>query len=172
MITYFAASQNLLSALGIDWFLLLEQAVAFAILLAILAKFVYPVLIRSIDARREMIEKSVEEAKKSQADADKAEERIAKLIADARKEAEEIVARSQQEANSLVAEAETKARGRADVFLKEAHDQLNADITKARAALKSDTAHLVAMATERIIREKIDPKKDASLIEGALRESK
>lgn len=173
MFVLFAAegSQSITGALGIDWKLLVVQGLAFLVLVALLRKFVYPVLIKSIDDRRELIEKSVAEAKKSQEDADKAESRITKMIADARKEAEDIVARSQQEASSLISEAEAKAKSRGDVFLKEAHEQLAADVAKARADLKSDTASLVALATERIIREKIDPKKDARLIEDALKET-
>lgn len=166
------SSPSLFEALGIDAVLLLEQAIAFLILVALLAKFVYPALTRAIDNRRELIETSVKEAQATQDKAKESQSEINKLLADARKEADEIIARSHKEAQTVVAEAEAKAKTRADSFLKDAHTQLEADVAKARTALKKDTAELVAMATEKVIREKVDAKKDAKLIEGALQGSK
>ena len=45
-------SPSILEALGINWKLLVEQGIAFLILVWILGKFVYPALIKSIDTRR------------------------------------------------------------------------------------------------------------------------
>lgn len=161
-----AAAENpgLLQALGIDWKLLITQGIAFMVLVAVLGKFVYPALIKAIDSRREAIESSLEEAKKVQEDAATAEDKIEKLLVEARKEADEIVKRSQQEAVSIVSEASDKAKTRAESFLKDAHAQLEADVNAARQTLKKDTVGLVVAATERILKDKIDPKKDEKLI--------
>jgi len=165
-----AAGQNqgLIQALGLDWKLLITQAIAFLILVGVLGKFVYPVLIKSIDDRRAAIEAGLKEAEKSRQDMEKAEAKIEDMLADARKQADELLKRAQDEANASVADAETKAKARAERIVADAHNQLEADITKARAALKKDAAELVALATEKIIHEKIDAKKDAGLIERAL----
>lgn len=161
-------SLGLLQALGIDWKLLVEQTIAFAILLFILSKFVYPVLIKAIDSRREQIEAGLEEAKASRKALDNAEEKVEALLAQARKDADEIVARSHQEAGAMVADAEAKAAQRAEQIVTDARSQLERDITKAREALKTETVQLVAAATEQILGEKLDEKKDAALITKAL----
>ena len=163
-----AANQGLLQALGIDWKLLVEQAIAFLILVWVLGKFVYPTLVKSIDQRRAAIESSLEEAKKVQEDSANAEEKIEKLLAEARKEADDIVKRSHQEATTIVADAEAKAKTRAESFLKDAHAQLEADVNKARQILKKDTIGLVASATEQLLHEKVDAKKDEALIKRVL----
>ena len=156
---------NLLTSLGLDPKLFIVQTLAFAILLGILSKFVYPVLIKSIDDRREKIESGLKQAQESHQALEEAEARIEALLAEARKEADSIVARSQQEAGSLVSEAETKAKQRAERVIADARAQLDADIAKARATLKKDTMHLVAVATEKVINEKLDASKDAKLVE-------
>lgn len=161
-------SPSLLSALGIDWKLLVVQGVAFLVLVWILAKFVYPALIKSIDDRRMAIEAGLKEAKESHEALEKAEAKIEKLLADARKEADEIVARSHQEASTMIADAEKGAKTRAERIVEDARNQLDADVVKARETLKKDAAQLVAQATEHIIGEKLDAKKDAALIERAL----
>ena len=104
------SSPGLLQALGIDGKLLVEQAIAFLILVFILGKFVYPALVKAIDARRDQIEAGMQEAKEAAEALEKAEAKVADMLADARKEADEIIARSHQEATAMVADAEEKAK--------------------------------------------------------------
>jgi F-type H+-transporting ATPase subunit b len=163
-----ASNGNILSSLGLDWKLFISQTLAFAILLGIMAKFVYPVLIKSIDDRRAKIEAGLKEAQESHQALEQAEERIEALLADARKEADEIVARSHQEATGMISEAETKAKQRAERLVADARAQLEADISKARTMLKKDLMKLVSLSTEKVINEKLDDSKDAKLVEQAL----
>lgn len=163
-----SSSPGLLQALGIDWKLLLEQGLAFLILVGVLAKFVYPVLIKAIDERRQVIEKGLEEAKQSHEALEQAEAKVAELLEAARAEADEIIARSHQEASVLLAEVEDKARVRAQQITDDARTQLDVEIGKARETLKAETLQLVARATEHIINEKLDEHKDAQLIKAAL----
>jgi len=165
-------SPSIFEALGLNWTLLIEQAIAFLILVWILGKFVYPVLIKSIDTRREQIEAGIKEAQESHAALEKAEAKVEELLAQARTEADEILARSHQEAGAMVAEAEAKAQHRAEQIVTDARAQLETDVIKAREALKKDTIALVAAATERVIDEKLDEHKDASLITKALKQER
>ena len=164
------ATPGLLEALGIDWKLLAAQGVAFLILVGILGKFVYPVLMKTIDDRRAAIEAGLKEAKQSQEALEQAESKVADLLADARKEADDILARTHQEAAAAVAEAETRAKQRAEQIVEGARQQLDVDVSKARELLKQDTIELVALATERVVGEKLDDKKDAELVKKALAE--
>lgn len=174
VVTLFAATEaaageaGLFQALGLDVKQLIINAIAFLILLAILAKYVYPPLIKSIDSRRETIEASLAEAKKSQEASEEAEKRVEATMAEARKEADEILARSHREAQEMVADAETKAKSRAEKIVADARVQLEAEITKAREGLKKETLTLVALATEKVVGQKVDAKADASLIEHAI----
>ena len=69
--TYFAAEApkaDLFTSLGIDWKMLIFQGVAFIILVFLLGKFVFPILIKSVDDRQAKIEdtaKAAAEAKPS-----------------------------------------------------------------------------------------------------------
>lgn len=164
------ASAGLFEALGLDVKLLIEQAIAFLILVAILGKFVYPALVKAIDSRREQIEAGMQEAKQAEEALVNAEAKVADMLADARKEADDIIARTQQEANSMVADAEEKAKGRAEQIVNDARAQLDTDIAKARRMLKEETVQLVALATEKVVGEKLDERKDANLIKEALQE--
>ena len=163
-----ASNPGLFQALGLNAQLFIEQGVAFAILVFILGKFVYPALMKAIDDRRTAIEAGLAEAKESQEAAEKAEASVAEMLETARKDADDILARTQQEAASMIAEAESKAKARAEQIVADARQQLAMDVSKAREALKKDTVELVALATERVIGEKLDERKDADLVKKAL----
>ncbi|HSX29016.1 MAG TPA: F0F1 ATP synthase subunit B [Candidatus Saccharimonadales bacterium] len=165
-----AESQGLFGALGLNLQLFISQCVAFLILVAILRKFVYPALIKAIEDRRASIEAGLKEAKQSQEVLEQAEAKVAGMLADARKEADDILARTNQEAATVVTDAEAKAKTRAEQIVADARQQLAVDVTKARQALKKDTIELVALATERVINEKLDAQKDSKLVEQALTE--
>ena len=151
-----SSNPSLFQALGLDGKLLIEQAIAFLILVAILGKFVYPALVKAIDSRREQIEAGMQEAKQAQEALVNAEAKVAELLAEARHEADDIIARSHQEATVMVAEAEEKAKTRAEQIVADARTQLDADVRKAREALKGETIKLVALATEHVVGEKLD----------------
>jgi F-type H+-transporting ATPase subunit b len=167
-----ASNQGLFQALGLNLQLFIEQGVAFLLLVFILGKFVYPALMKAIDDRRAAIEAGLAEAKESQEALEKAEAKVSELLEDARKEADDILARTHQEAASMVADAENKAKARAEQIVADARQQLSVDVSKAREELKKDTVELVALATERIIGEKLDAHKDADLVRKALAEEK
>ena len=166
------SSPGLFQALGIDWKLFVVQGIAFLILVYVLGKLVYPVLIKAVDDRRAAIEAGLKEAKEGQEALEKAEAKVTDLLAQARTEADEILARTHQEAASMVADAESKAKTRAEQIVADARAQLDVDVAKAREALKKDTVELVALATERVINEKLDDRKDADLVKKALAEEK
>lgn len=166
------AEGGLFSALGIDWQLLGLQGLAFLILVFLLGKFVYPKLIAAIDAREKAISESVEAANKAEAKAEEAQQEVKKLLSTARKEASEIVATAKKEATASVEAAEAKAKKRAEHIAAEAKEQLAQDIAQARTELRKETAELVALATEKVVRSKVDATGDAALIEAALKEAK
>lgn len=160
---------SLLTALGIDWKLLIVQAVSFLLLVWLLGKFVYPHIIKAIEDRRKAIEEGLSYAKKADAELKKAEAKVAELLEQARAEADGIIAHGQKEAAAMVAVAEENAARRAERIVADAQAQIQSDVQKARAALRQETIGLVAEATEAIIGEKLDGKKDTDLIERALK---
>ncbi len=167
-----AAKPGFLEALGIDWKLLILQAVAFLILVLLLGKFVYPHLIKAIDRRQDQLDAGAKAAEEAQQKALEAEENVAAQLKEARKQADEIVATAHKEASDMVAAAEERASAKAEHIVKEAEARLTTEISAARESLKKETAELVAAATEKIISQKLDTGKDSALIEKALNEAK
>jgi len=165
-------NNDLFGALGIDWRLLVLQVVAFLILVWLLGKFVYPWLMKSVDERQKDIEAAAKAAKKAQESAAESQAETAELLAEARKEAAEIVATAKLEAGEMVSTSEAKAKSTAEKIVADAHAQIEKDIDKARRELHDETLDLIALATEKIVRKKMDKKADEALIADLLKEAK
>jgi F-type H+-transporting ATPase subunit b len=165
------AEQGIFSILGIDWRLLIIQIIAFLILVALLGKFVYPWLMKSVDERQANIESAAKAADEAQKSAEANKDVVVELLLQAQKEAAEIVSTAKLESAEMVNMSEKKAQKMAERIVADAHDQLEKDIASARKVLYNDTLELVSMATEKIIHKKIDKKTDGDLIATAMKAS-
>lgn len=167
-----APSGDLFTALGIDWKMLIFQIIAFVVLVVLLGKFVYPSLIKAVDARQEQIEagsKAAEEAKKK---ADQAKTEVEKALKEARVQASDIVSTAKEEATAAIEAADAKSKARAEHILSEAHEQIEKDVASARKVLHNETLDLVAQATEKVVGKTVTPAVDEKIISAAVKEAK
>lgn len=173
-LTLFATDANAggLSALGLNVPSFLAQLATFVIVLLILRQFVFKKLVKTLEDRRVTVEKSITHAAEVETKLKKAQETIGEMLAEGRKQADDIIAAGHKEAAQMVEEAETKAAKRAEHIVAEAKSQMDVELAKARDTLKAETAQLVALATQHIIGEKLDAKKDEALIAKALAAAK
>ncbi|MBC7764591.1 F0F1 ATP synthase subunit B [Microbacteriaceae bacterium] len=167
-----AGKADVFATLGIDWTMLLFQIVAFGILVVALGKWVYPIFIRTIDKRQEMIEESTRAAIDAEKNAAKSREEIDGLLQEARKEAREIVTTAKEEAIGMVSDAEEKSKKQAEHIVANAHESLAKEILAAKKALHNETIELVALATGKVVGASMNTAVDKKIIETALKESK
>ena len=172
MFSQFAASGNIFTSLGIDWQMLVLQLIAFLLLVFGLGKWVYPWLMKSVDDRQKAIEEAAEAANEAKNAAEKAEENMEALLADARKQATDIVNTARLESANALSAAEEKARLTGERIIAEAHQQLEKDITAAQKALQDQTLELVSLATAKVVGKVNSKSFDNALIEEVLKGSK
>jgi len=145
---------QLFTAFGIDWRLLVIQAINFALLLSALTYFLYRPILRIIDERQKKVADGVRTA-----------ELADQKLADAKVEGDEMVGRAAREAEGLVATARARAEERSAEIVKLAEERAQATLKDAqvraeeaeRAALKKsqqEIARAAMLAAEKILREK------------------
>lgn len=130
---------ELFAAFGLDWRLLLIQALNFAILLAVLWKFLYKPVLKMIDERREKVEKGVRDA-----------EEAAKKLAAAQGEGKSIVAAAAKDAEGLVVAARTRAEEKGGQIVKAAETRAEGILSDA-AARAEEARRQALLASEREI---------------------
>jgi F-type H+-transporting ATPase subunit b len=171
MLTNFAAENvSGIGALGIDWKALIIQLVSFVLAFLVLKKWAFTPIIKLMDARRETIESGVALGEKMKQDEAKLQASIDQELAKARTQADGIVAAANETSRDKIREAEAKAQDKAVGILKDADERIKTDTARARKKLEGELVGLISDATEAIIGEKVDAKKDAQLIDKALKE--
>jgi F-type H+-transporting ATPase subunit b len=175
VVGYFAASQgigSLFTALGINVQSFVFFLIAFMVTVYIVGRWVFPPLNRALDAKREELEAAARHEDESKKVLENAEKSASELLTNARKSADEIIATAHADAASQLDAARRKATEQTERIVSEAREQLDRDVQVARRELKTETAKLVAGATENVLDRKLDDKSDAALIGRSLEEAK
>ena len=171
-LTQFGAEQaSGIAALGLNVQGFLFQLITFVLVLLLLRKFAFKPLTETLEKRRLAVIESLEAAQQAAKDLEVSEEKVAAALKEARVEAQAIVETAHRESAVMIAEAEAKAAKKSDHLISQAEARLEQETAKAREALRRETTELVALATSKILNEKIDAKKDAALIASALSSS-
>jgi F-type H+-transporting ATPase subunit b len=168
-ITQFADSSSGIGALGIDGKAFIIQLVTFLLAFWVLKRFAFTPIIKLMDERRKTIEDGVLLGEKMKVEEADMQQKVAKALADSRKEADAIISEAQDTAKTAVREAEDKAREKAQSIVDAADERIKADTKRARKQLEGELVSLISDATEAIIGEKVDATKDAALIDKALK---
>jgi F-type H+-transporting ATPase subunit b len=163
---------SIIGVLGIDWMMFVFQLAAFLILVWLLGKFVYPWLLKSIDDRQDRIEASAKAVAEAQAAASDTEKRVAKLLSEARTEADGIVATAKAESAATISAIEEKSKKRAEQITNDAKVQIDKEVLAAKKALHNEMIELVALATEKVVGKVVSKDIDNSLIIDAVKGTK
>lgn len=144
--------QELFETFGVNWKLLLIQAVNFGLLLVILWYFLYRPVLHMIDARREKIAEGVRNSEDAKKKLDAADGEGQTIVRNASRKAEDIVAqaraRADEKGSLLVKEAETRAQA----LLLEASVRAEEERRRTLQTAEADIARAAVLAAEKILR--------------------
>jgi F-type H+-transporting ATPase subunit b len=144
----------LFSAFGVDWHLLLIQAVNFALLLVALTYFLYKPILRIIDERRETVAEGVRLAQQAQGKLEDATSQGERMVTEAAHEAEGLIATARSRASETTAEATRAADAKAAAILKEAQARAEEEKRLAMQESAKEIARAAMLAAEKILKEK------------------
>jgi len=144
----------LFATFGIDWHLLIIQAVNFGLLLAALSYFLYKPVLRIIDERREKVAEGVRLAESASRRLAEANEEGDKMVGEAAKKAEALAATSRASAEQKGAGIVKDAQARAEAVLAEAQVRAEEVRRQTIASSEREIARAAMLAAEKIMREK------------------
>ncbi len=169
-LTQFGDSSSGLGALGFDGKAFVIQLITFVLALLVLRRYAFGPILKVLRERRETIEQGVKLGEQMRREQAEMEDKVVKALQAARQQADQIIAGAQDSGRQAIRAAEDKARDKDAGVLKDADARIAQDTARARQGLEKELVGLVSDATEAIIEEKVDAKKDADLIRRALKE--
>ncbi|MEK7549941.1 MAG: F0F1 ATP synthase subunit B [Patescibacteria group bacterium] len=159
---------DIFAKLGIDWRLLIAQAVNFAILLFVLHRFAYKPMLAFLAERTERIEKGLQDAEAATVKLASLEEKEKEVLKAAREEARALIAKTEESAKKRDAERQKETEAKIATLLIEAEGKIQEERAKSMRDAKEELGSLVLAAVEKVIKEKMDPEKEKALIEKVL----
>lgn len=156
---------DVLAKLGIDWKLLLAQAVNFAVLFWVLRRFAYQPMLDFLEKRTVKIEQGLKDAEVATAKLSEMEAKEKAVLTDARTEAKNIIALAEASAKKRDAKHTLATEAKVKQFLEEAQVKIEEEKNKVMAGAKAEIGELVLLSVEKILREKIDVTKDQEMLQ-------
>ena len=156
--------EELVKTFHIDIKLLIAQLVNFAIVVWVLYKFAYGPILKTLNERTDKIDKGLKDAEASQKKMTEITEQEKKVLAEARQEAQKIITQAEANARKSKDEIAADAKRQSEKILQDAEKKIEEDKNKMIAEVKKEIAGLVVAATEKMIGEKMDGKKDEELV--------
>ncbi len=146
--------EPLLDAFGIDWKLLLMQAVNFGVLFVALTYLLYKPTLKTLDERRAKVAKGVTDAEEAEKKLAEADVEVAKALKSAEGEAEGIVASAREAAGGEKARIVKEAETRAAAIDADAEARAKETAAKTIRESEKEIARLAILAAEKAMRTK------------------
>jgi F-type H+-transporting ATPase subunit b len=164
------AEEGLPLGLSLQSFII--QLITFVIIFFLLKRFAFTPIVKMLDKRHKVIDEGVRHGLEMEKERTRLETETAKIIREARHDADAIIGDAQKEGREIVREAEKSAHKKSEVMLADAEARINEEAEQARRRVEKDIVGLVSEATEAVVEEKIDAKKDADLIDRAIKKGR
>jgi F-type H+-transporting ATPase subunit b len=144
----------------------IAQALSFALFIWFTVKFVWPPMLRAIEARQKQIADGLAAAEQGRKSLEASSKQADQAIQDARGRAAEILAQAEKRGSQVVEEAKVAAKAEGDREKAAAKADIQQEISRAREQLREQVAALAVAGAEKILRREVDAKAHAELLEG------
>jgi F-type H+-transporting ATPase subunit b len=146
------------------------EILTFLIMLAILARYVYPEVVKIAEARQRAIAEELATAEKARADAEARLQEANAKLADARRTADTVVEGANRSGEQLRQELREKAEAEYQRVVEGAQKDIEAERERALESARAEVAGMVVVATRKVIGETLDERRHHKLIEDAIEE--
>ena len=159
---------ELLSNLGIDWRLLIAQLINFAILLAVLYRFLYKPVLKLLNERSEKIAGGLKNAEAVEVKLKEAAALYEAKTREARAEAAKLFDSAKKDVDALRAELLAKAQKESEQIIEAGRVRLAVEKEKMMHEAEHELGDLVEQATQHVLGQVITPEMDKKLIDEAV----
>lgn len=144
--------------------------IVFGILVFILGKYAWGPILGAVEAREKGIQSALDEAASRNEEAARLLAEHKEQLADARRQANELIAEGKAAGETVRKEIEEKARAEAQTMVERARAEIERERDAAIAELRKESVDLALAAATRLMQENLDQDKDRAIVERYLTE--
>jgi len=144
--------------------------ITLVLFLAVMGKYVVPVIMKALSEREERIKESLESAEKALAKADEIAKDNKKALREAELKAKKIRDKAVEDAEIIRSERIEKAQEEADQLIAQAKQTIEQEKKKALNELRDEVSALAIKASSIILDSELDSKKNKKLVDNFIEE--
>jgi len=148
--------------------LMIWTIVCFLIALFVLKRYAFGPIQGAIDARRDRIRESLDEADRAREEARRLLEEHRKLIAQAKAQAEDVLAEARKQADAQRERVRDETEADRQRRLEDTKRQIDAETQRALEQIRTEVAELAMIATSKVTGKVLDRDDHRKLIEDAI----
>ena len=156
--------------LTLNWELI-GNIVNVLILFVLLRIFLFKPVIKVIEKRREYIENQLADAKKVQADADRAKQQYSDILQKANAEADEILKKAETQAKAAYNAAMEQAECEAKKRVEQAEKEIAREREQMLLNVKDEAAEIALLAADKLVKKRIDSREEEKLLDEFIAEA-
>lgn len=144
--------------------------IVFGVLVFILGKYAWGPILGAVEAREKGIQSALDEAAAQNAEAARLLQEHKAQLADARRQASELIAEGKAAGEEVRKDIEEKARTEGQAIVERARKEIERERDQAIETLRKEAVELALGAASRLLKEKLDQDRDRQLVERYLGE--
>ncbi|MBI5410759.1 MAG: F0F1 ATP synthase subunit B [Nitrospirae bacterium] len=148
--------------------LMFWEIVSFAVLLWVLAKYAFPPILETLEARERKIRESLEQADRHRVEAERKMQEYEAKLAAAAKEAEALFAAARERAQRVQEENEQRLQADAERIKGDAQREIDAERRKAIQDIRNQTTDLALLVAEKVVGRSLNDADHRRLADEAL----
>ena len=142
----------------------------FLVLVGLLAKFAWGPLLAAMAARQDAIRKSLDEARQARQELERLNVESARILAQARTEAEAILSATRSDATQFREELKQQARADAAAIVKNAEKQVELEKTRAIQEIRQEAVNLSVTIASKLLQRNVSKDDNLRLIEDTFKQ--
>jgi F-type H+-transporting ATPase subunit b len=150
--------------------LMIWTLIVFGVSMYVLAKVAFPRIAEALDKRQRAIEDSIETSERVKREAEQLLQEYRERLAEARGQADDIVARARKTAEAHENEVLAEAKGKREEMMEQTRRDIEAETRRAIQEIRKEVADLTVAATEKVTRKSLTDEDQKRLVEEALAE--
>jgi F-type H+-transporting ATPase subunit b len=150
--------------------LMIWTLILFGFTMWVLSKFAFPKIQEALDKRAKTIAESIDAAERQRKESDELLAEYRARLAEAREQADDIMARARKAAEVAEHEAVTEGKAKREELVAAAKRDIEAETRRSLEQIRTEVADLTVLATEKVTRKSLTPEDQKRLVEEALAE--
>ena len=143
---------------------LVAQAFAFAALILVTVKFIWPPLLKAIETRQKEIADGLAAASEGRSALEVAAKKSEVTLNEAKQKASEIIGQAEKRATQIVEEAKGNAKVEGERIILGAKAEIDQEVNRAKEGLRAQVSSLAVAGAEKILRKEIDGKAHSEML--------